>query len=89
MSLPTQNAALLATIAVVSVALFPSGMGPFTATHGPVTALPAISCDAVDFTLLDVSVITMSSTAMTGMHQTVWEASLRGHEHLSILSLRC
>jgi hypothetical protein len=42
MLLSCRNAALLTTLGVVLVALCPLGAGPFTATHGPVTALRAV-----------------------------------------------
>ena len=38
-----RNAALLVTLGVLLVALFPLGAGPFTATHGPLTALRALA----------------------------------------------
>jgi hypothetical protein len=38
-----RNTALLVTLGVLLVALFPLGAGPFTATHGPLTALRALA----------------------------------------------
>ena len=37
-----RNVAVLVTVGVLVVALFPLGTGPFTATHGPLTALRAL-----------------------------------------------
>lgn len=39
----SRNVALLITLGVLLVALFPLGAGPFTATHGPLTALRALA----------------------------------------------
>jgi hypothetical protein len=38
-----RNAAVLVSLGVLLVALFPLGAGPFTATHGPLTALRALA----------------------------------------------
>jgi hypothetical protein len=38
-----RNTALLVTLGVLLVVLFPLGAGPFTATHGPLTALRAFA----------------------------------------------
>jgi hypothetical protein len=38
-----RNTALLVTLGVLLVALFPLGAGPFTATHGPLTAMRALA----------------------------------------------
>ena len=43
MLLSLRYVALVATIGIALVILFPLGSGPFTATHGPVSALRAIA----------------------------------------------
>lgn len=52
MLMPIRNAALLATLAVVGVALFPVGAGSFTATHGPLTAVSVVGHTILEFILI-------------------------------------
>jgi hypothetical protein len=53
-----RNAALLATVGVVLMALFPTGTGSFTATHGPVTAVRAVVDHVLDFPPISLQPIT-------------------------------
>ena len=43
MLLQRRNIAVLVALGVIFVALFPTSVGPFTATNGPVTALRALA----------------------------------------------
>jgi hypothetical protein len=67
-----RNAALLVTLGVLLVALFPLGAGPFTATHGPLTALRALAFAILLFAaisfLLRVLVSCRDSRLSPGIH---------------------
>jgi hypothetical protein len=90
MSLQPQNAALLATAAVVWVALFPAGIGPFTATHGPATALSAMTCDAVDFAPFYVSSASAAVSLTSGyLSHEVRLFGIEGPERPPVVALRC
>ena len=52
MSILCRNVALLATLGVAVVVLFPLGSGPFTVTNGPASALRAFAYIALLFVLL-------------------------------------
>jgi hypothetical protein len=71
-----RSVALLIALGIAVVVLFPSGSGPFTATHGPASALRAV----VDVDL----VFALFSTALAlqpdrpGLHTT---------QHLQIVSI--
>ena len=52
MSILCRNVALLATLGVAVVVLFPLGSGPFTVTNGPASALRAFAYAALLFVLL-------------------------------------
>jgi hypothetical protein len=53
-----RQAAVLAMMGIVLIALFPCGIGPFTATHGPMTAVKAVVDPAVEFTAVSVLPVT-------------------------------
>ena len=90
MSQQPRSAVLLAILGVVSVALFPAGLGPFTATHGPASALRTILSDVVEFTFLDVLLIApFTHVVASHMRQPVWEVSARSHQPPPVLALRC
>ncbi len=52
MLLGCKKLALLAGLSIVLVAVFPLAAGPFTATHGPVTALRALALAILLFTTI-------------------------------------
>ena len=52
MVLPIRKAALLTALAVVGLVLFPAGTGPFTATHGPLTAVSVVGHTILEFVLI-------------------------------------
>ena len=52
MSIFWRNVALLATLGVAGVVLFPLASGPFTVTNGPASALRAFAYVALLFVLL-------------------------------------
>ena len=89
MSLPPQHAALLATVAVLWIALFPSGVGPFSATHGPATALSALACDILDFAYFQVSVDSLILLRLSYVHHRIWKTSILTADCPPVRALRC
>lgn len=57
MSIFWRNVALVATLGVAIVVLFPLGSGPFTATYGPASALRALAYIAFLFALLSTLLV--------------------------------
>jgi hypothetical protein len=89
MRVSPSSAALLATLGVVLVALFPLAAGPFTATHGPITALRAIAAAfllAVVLAFLPTAIIT-GCEFYVGLD--VSPAHMNGCDPVPVLSLRC
>jgi hypothetical protein len=73
----------------VALVLFPASHGPFAAIQGPATSLWVITCDAVDFTLLDLSPLAQISPTFLNIFSPVWEPDIPGHAPSPLLTLRC
>jgi len=61
-----RNTALLVALGVLFVALFPLGAGPFTVTHGPLTALRALAFALLLFAA--ISLLLTVTVADPGMY---------------------
>jgi len=83
-----RGTALLATLGVVLVALFPAGAGPFTATQGPVTALRAIAFLVLLLFILGFLLVTRAVARELLLCQQT-SAAARICKRKTILSLRC
>ena len=82
-------AALLSTVAVVFVALFLSGVGPFNTTRGPVSAFRALPSDAVDFSLITFPVSFALSLMMSRMRREHSAPLVGAYQPPPVLALRC
>lgn len=82
-------AALIATIAVVGVALFLSATAPFTPTRGPVSAFRALPTDAIEFTVITISATFALTLAMSRVHYGNTLPAAVHHQPSPIMALRC
>ena len=81
--------ALLATIAIMSVALFPPAAIPIDSTRSPVSAFRAIPTDAVEFTLVAVVLLAVLSVIVALVWHVNSAATEPVPEHSLALTLRC
>jgi hypothetical protein len=89
MLLSPQRTAVLATFAVVCVALFPSGVGPFTATHGPATAERGAAVLVLEFALVSFVPPALISNIDSQIRKPVCSLPVVGPGRSLILALRC
>ena len=84
-----RNAALLATFGIVLVALFPAGTGSFTATHGPVTAVRAVSESVLEFATILVLPIAQIAYRVSHVPARIAIVTATTCDPVPILVLRC
>ena len=84
-----RNVALLATLGVAAVVLFPVGAGPFTATHGPASALRAVADVAVVFALLSTLLVVRTDHPESHLRQDTSFEPVAISVGTAALPLRC
>ena len=89
MSLPTQSTAVIAVLAIASVALFPLGTGPFTATHGPATTVRTITKIMLEFDLSSLLQRAALSFSTAQIEAAASPSIASGCERMPIVSRRC
>ena len=84
-----RNTALLVALGVLFVALFPLGTGPFTVTHGPLTALRALAFAILLF--VAVSFLLRAMVADPGLYITlkIQVVGVAVFDSAPVPSLRC
>jgi len=83
------SAALLATLGVVLVALCPLAAGPFTATHGPITALRAIAAAILLFVIVCFLSVKLLTHCESYFGLEISPAHRNGCHPAAVLTLRC
>jgi hypothetical protein len=81
--------ALLVTLAVATVVLFPVGSGPFTATHGPASALRAAADVALVFVLLSTLLVLGTNRPESHPRQEISFAPVVIFAYATAQPLRC
>ena len=89
MLLSIRNAALLTALAVVGLALFPAGAGPFTATHGPITAVSVVGHTILEFVLICILPSIMVTRIQSFRPQQVGVIPPISADRAPIPALRC
>jgi hypothetical protein len=84
-----RNVALLITLGIALVVLFPSGSGPFTATHGPASALRAVVDVDVVLALLLAAVAVQSARPESHTRQRLQGVYIPFFAGTAALPLRC
>ena len=89
MSIFCRNVALLATLGVALVVLFPLGAGPFTATYGPASALRAIAYVSLLFVLLSTLLAVRTNPSESHVRRNLSVAPAAVSASTAVLPLRC
>jgi hypothetical protein len=89
MSIFSRNVALLATLGVALVVLFPLGSGPFTATYGPASALRAIAYVSLLFVLLSTLLAVRTDGSESHVRRDLSVAPVAVSASTAVLPLRC
>ena len=89
MSIFWRNVALLATLGVAVVVLFPLGSGPFTVTNGPASALRAFAYIALLFVLLSTLLTARTDRPQSYLRQDASCALVALSADATHLPLRC
>jgi hypothetical protein len=89
MLLGTKNAALLTTLGILLVALFPLAAGPFTATQGPVTALRAVIYAVLLLITISFLPITLIACRESHIRRGIAVSRAGRCDSMHILPLRC
>jgi len=84
-----RNTALLVTLGVLLVALFPLGAGPFTATHGPLTALRALAFAILLFVAISFLLRVLVSCRDLRLNPRIQVVSVMLYDSAPVPSLRC
>ncbi|HZD31145.1 MAG TPA: hypothetical protein VE779_05730 [Candidatus Angelobacter sp.] len=84
-----RNAAVLAVLAVVLVTLLPAGSGPFTSTHGPVTAVRTVVDHVFDFISVAFVLLTFIAYRAALAFRATPVAAAMPFEPIPVLTLRC
>jgi hypothetical protein len=84
-----RNTALLVTLGVLLVALFPLGAGPFTATHGPLTALRALAFAILLFVAISFLLRVLVSCRDLRLSPRIQVVSVMLYDSAPVPSLRC
>jgi hypothetical protein len=89
MSIFWRIVALSATLGVALVVLFPMGSGPFTATHGPASALRAVADVALVFVLLSTLLVLRADHPESHLRQDISFDPVAASASPAVLPLRC
>ncbi len=89
MSIFWRNVAVLATLGVAAVVLFPLGAGPFTVTNGPASALRAFAYIALLFVLLSTPLAARMERPQSHLRQDASRALVLLPADAMPLPLRC
>lgn len=84
-----RNVALLIALGIAAVVLFPAGSGPFTATHGPASALRAVVDVDLVFALLSTAVAVQSDPPESHTWQHLQNVSIPVSTGTAAPPLRC
>lgn len=84
-----RNTALLVTLGVLLVALFPLGAGPFTATHGPLTALRALAFAILLFVAISFLLRVLVSCRDLRLSSRIQVVGVMLYDSAPVPSLRC
>jgi len=84
-----RNAAVLVGLGVLLVALFPLGAGPFTATHGPLTALRALAFAILLFAAISFLLRVLVSCRDLRLSPRIQVVGVMLYDSAPVPSLRC